>query len=80
MLLAKATDKPVSVQDLKSHPTVRDLETFFAGQMAAETYETQADYPLTQTQNGILVECISHPGSTFYNIPALFKLSEKIDT
>ena len=26
------------------------------------------------------MECISHPGSTFYNIPALFKLSEKIDT
>lgn len=41
--------------------------------------QTQKLYPLPQSQKGILVECISHPNTTVYNIPYLYRLSDKLD-
>ena len=79
VLLAKALNTPVSIQDLRSHPTIEALETLLQEKTQTESYALQADYPLTQTQNGVLIECVSHPDSTIYNIPALFKLSDRID-
>lgn len=79
VMLSKAFDIPVSITDLKNHPTVESLEAFLSSRTGGETYDLQEDYPLTQTQDGILVESISHPGSILYNIPELFKISEKVD-
>ena len=39
----------------------------------------EKSFPLTQTQEGILAECLADPESTGYNVANLFKLSEKVD-
>ncbi|MBR6108400.1 MAG: amino acid adenylation domain-containing protein [Clostridia bacterium] len=80
VLLSNEFSTPVSIGDLKDNPTVKALEAFLAKSEAAEEYGVLDDYPLSETQNGILVECISKPGSTVYNIPYLFRLSDGIDT
>ncbi|MCR5808551.1 MAG: amino acid adenylation domain-containing protein [Clostridiales bacterium] len=79
VLLSKEFGVPVSIGDLKENGTVEALEQFLAGGEASEQYEVLSDYPLSETQNGILVECISKPDSTVYSIPYLFKLSPKVD-
>ena len=43
-------------------------------------YALQKDYPLSQTQLGIYVECMSQQGNTLYNNAILFKLADDIDT
>ena len=79
VLLSSAFDVPVSSKDLREHSTVAALERFFGKAAAAESYDILPDYPITQTQNGIFIECVANPGSTIYNIPYLFRLSDKID-
>ena len=79
VLLSSQFGVPVSIKDLRSHTTVQELEGFFAQSEEAQTYELQPDYPITQTQNGIFVECVANPDSTIYNIPYLFKLAPSID-
>ncbi len=66
-------------KDLKENNTVEKLEQFLLNSGKAETFELQEAYPLTQTQNGIFVECAANPDSTIYNIPFLFKLGEQVD-
>ncbi len=66
-------------KDLKEHNTVERLEKFLANSSQEESFEKQEMYPLTQTQNGIFVECAANPGSTIYNIPFLFRLGEHVD-
>ena len=66
-------------KDLKEHNTVARLEQFLLSSGRGETYEIQGAYPLTQTQNGIFVECAANPGSTIYNIPFLFRLGEGVN-
>ena len=41
--------------------------------------EIQENYPLTNTQEGIFIECTANMGSTIYNIPYLLKLDKKVD-
>ena len=66
-------------KDLKVHNTVEKLEQFIKESKKEESFEKQELYPLTQTQNGIFVECAANTGSTIYNIPFLFRLGEKVD-
>lgn len=66
-------------KDLKENATVEKLERFLLGSAREESFEKQDAYPLTQTQNGIFVECAANPGSTIYNIPFLFCLGENVD-
>lgn len=66
-------------KDLKEHDTVEKLERFLANSSQEEVFAEQERYPLTQTQNGIFVECAANPGSTIYNIPFLFRLGEHVD-
>ena len=80
VMLSKAFDVPVTIKDLREHNTIRSLETFFAESESAETFGLQDDYPITQTQSGIFVECVANPDSTTYNIPFLLKLSDEVDT
>ena len=79
VLLAKEFGVPFTIGDLKANSSVEALERFVLSSEAAEEYEILSDYPLTETQNGILVESIANPGSTVYNIPYLFKLSPKVE-
>ncbi len=80
VLLSNAFGVPVSIKDLREHSTVQELEEFLAQGTDTEAYEIQTDYPITQTQNGIFIECVAHPNTTMYNIPFLFRLSDTIDT
>ncbi|MBO7663715.1 MAG: amino acid adenylation domain-containing protein [Clostridia bacterium] len=79
VLLFRAFGKPISIQDLKNLPTVTQLEAFLKGQAEREEYGIRADYPVTQTQMGVLAESLAHPDTTIYNIPMLFRLSDKTD-
>lgn len=80
VLLSKEFDTVIKINNLKENNTILKLEKFLLSAEKSEKYEVLADYPITQTQNGIFVECAANPGSTIYNIPYLFRLSDKIDT
>ncbi len=77
--LSQEFDAPVKISDIKENPTVRKLEAFLSSSEKNESYEKLADYPITQTQNGIFVECSANPDSVIYNIPVLFKLDSSLD-
>ena len=79
VLLAKAFDVPVTIQELKSHSTVRKLEELLSGGHEAESFDILPDYPLTRTQMGIFTECLMYPGTTIYNIPYACELDENVD-
>ena len=78
--LSEQFDVPVRIQDIRANGTVEKLESFIlSGSAEAKTHELQSDYPLTKTQEGVLVECMTHPDSVVYNIPFLFKLNSSVD-
>ena len=79
ILLSKKYDKSVDNADLKENPTIASLASFLANKEEEKTYEIREEYPLSKTQEGIFVECVSKVNSTNYNIPYLFKLDKKID-
>ena len=69
----------VRIEDIKSHGTVKELESMLSSARTGQDYELLPDYPLTQTQMGIFVECSSSKESVSYNIPVLFRLGETVD-
>lgn len=79
MLSAAFEGAVVRNKDLKEYNTVEKLEKLLLERGEKETFKIQDAYPLTQTQNGIFVECAANPGSTIYNIPFLFRLDEKVE-
>ena len=78
--LAEAFTVPIRIADIKANSTVKKLERFLAAAAPAAVYEKQADYPITQTQNGIFIECMANPESTIYNIPVLVKVADELDS
>ncbi|MBQ6183890.1 MAG: amino acid adenylation domain-containing protein [Clostridia bacterium] len=78
--LSKEFGRSFSNSELASHPTVRSLAASIGGAEREKTYELRDKYPLTKTQEGIFVECTTHPGTTIYNIPLLLKLDPAVDT
>lgn len=80
VMLGTEFDLSVKIEDIKAHDTVRKLESLILSSDSASTYELQDDYPLTQTQMGIFVECSSGQNSLAYNIPVIFHLGEGVDT
>ena len=77
--LANEFQVVIKNKDLQKNDTVQKLEQFLKGARKTESYEKQEAYPLTQTQNGIFVECVANPGSTVYNLPFVFELSDKVN-
>ncbi len=78
-LLAKEFDVNLKINDLKENPTIEKLELFLQNSSKSKTYSIQEVYPLTNTQEGIFIDCTANMGTTVYNLPFLFKLSPKID-
>ncbi len=66
-------------KDLKENNTIELLEKFLTSGSQREDFAKLEAYPLTQTQNGIFVECAANPGSTIYNIPFLFRLGDAVE-
>ena len=79
ILISKAFDIVIKTSDLKSHPTIEMLEGFVQTAGKETKREVQENYPLTNTQEGIFIECTANMGSTIYNIPYLLKLDKKVD-
>ncbi len=48
-------------------------------QETSEKLERQEDYPLSQTQMGIYIECMNRPGEAVYNNPRLYRLGAGVD-
>ena len=79
ILISKAFDIVVKTSDIKSHPTIELLEGFVQTAGRETIREVQENYPLTNTQEGIFIECTANMGSTIYNIPYLLRLDKKVD-
>lgn len=79
-LVSEALGVDITTAKLRESPTIRALAAAFgAKEEVEEKREIREDYPLTMTQQGIYVECFSHPSSTIYNIPLLYRLGKKVD-
>lgn len=78
--LGETFNAPIKIKDINNNATVRKLEAFLKDTAVQTKYEALPDYPLTQTQRGILTECLANEGTTAYNIPLLLKISKRIDT
>ena len=79
ILISKAFDIVIKTSDIKNHPTIQMLEGFVKTAGKESKREVQESYPLTNTQEGIFIECTANMGSTIYNIPYLLKLDKKVD-
>ncbi|MBQ7562906.1 MAG: amino acid adenylation domain-containing protein, partial [Lachnospiraceae bacterium] len=71
--------RPVSFDTLREYDTPALLASYLSEEGDQKDYEIRERYPLTKTQEGIYVECLSHPGTTIYNIPALLRLGRNVD-
>ena len=79
ILISKTFDIVIKTFDIKNHPTIQMLEGFVKTAGKEKAREIQETYPLTNTQEGIFIECTANMGSTIYNIPYLLKLDKKVD-
>ena len=79
ILISKAFDIVIKTSDIKNHPTIELLEGFVQTAEGETIREVQENYPLTNTQEGIFIECTANMGSTIYNIPYLLRLDKKVD-
>ncbi len=79
ILISKAFDIVIKTSDIKDHPTIQMLEGFVQTAGKETKREVQENYPLTNTQEGIFIECTANMGSTIYNIPYLLRLDKKVD-
>ena len=79
ILISKAFDIVIKTSDIKDHPTIQMLEGFVKTAGKETKREIQENYPLTNTQEGIFIECTANMGSTIYNIPYLLKLDKKVN-
>ena len=79
VLLDKQFNVPIKIADLSQNATIRAIERLLCESEESETYETLEDYPLTQTQQGIFVECVANPEATIYNIPMLMHMGKGVD-
>lgn len=79
MLISKEFDIVIKTSDIKDNPTIEKLEGFVQKAGKTSKREIQEIYPLTNTQEGIFIECTANMGTTIYNIPYLFKLDRKVD-
>ncbi|MBO7674915.1 MAG: amino acid adenylation domain-containing protein [Atopobiaceae bacterium] len=69
----------IKTSQLAEGSTVEDLERLIDVAGPARTYELREEYPLSQTQTGILIEVLRYPGTTMYNLPQLYTLDESVD-
>ena len=79
VLLADAFGVSLRIKDLKNNSTIEKLEQLILSLKEVESHSASEDYPLTKTQEGIYIECLSNPNTTSYNVPLLLKLDKEID-
>jgi len=79
--IAECFSLSIQIKDIRQNNTVRKLGALIdsSNNTVLTSHKILPDYPLTKTQEGIMVESLSKPDSTFYNIPLLLKLSDDLD-
>jgi len=77
--LSNAFKVPVSIREIRKYHTAGTLAQYLSKKEQPGENEGLSDYPLTQTQSGILAECLTHPDSVIYNFCSLFRLSDEVD-
>ena len=78
--LSEGFNVSLRIKDIKDNPTIEKLGKLIdSGSSVSRSYDLLPDYPLAKTQEGILVECMSNPGTLIYNIPLLLKLDKSVD-
>ncbi len=80
--LSETFGKALRLSDLKANGTVLALEELLTAENIGETAENRevmSDYPITQTQMGIFVECSAAPDAMNYNMPVLMKLGAGLE-
>lgn len=79
-MIDKTLNRHMTVGDIMQTPTIRALATMLnQSDEKVQTWEKRESYPLSKTQQGILVESLSFEGTTVYNIPYLYKLDDRVD-
>ena len=79
-MIDKRLEKRVTVSDIMRQPTIRALASMLdARSETAAVWEKREFYPLSKTQQGILVESLNYAGTTVYNIPYLYRLDDRVD-
>ncbi|MDR2578930.1 MAG: amino acid adenylation domain-containing protein [Chitinispirillales bacterium] len=75
----------VTVREIMKNPTLLGIENMVISLLLSRKTETtkpkelQADYPLSQSQTGVYLDCLKDPMSIRYNIPFLISLPADID-
>jgi len=78
-LLSNEFDKDIRISDVFDNRTIVEIEALLEETVDEIDLELRDEYPLTMTQMGIFVESMRFIGTTVYNIPFLYKLSDDID-
>ncbi|MCQ2973441.1 MAG: amino acid adenylation domain-containing protein [Bacteroidales bacterium] len=80
VLIANQFGVSIQISDLKENNTIEKLEQFIINNSnQTDEFQILDNYPITKTQEGVFVECLSLPNSTIYNIPLLIKIDQSID-
>ena len=72
----------INFRQLRQYATPEKLEAYLIearNKKEQQTFTKQTVYPLTQTQLGILAECIANPDKTIYNIPCMYRFCGHVD-
>ncbi len=70
----------LGISDLRENESVEKLCRFLNTVAPLKEREKEVFYPISETQKAIFTACLSDTESTLYNIPYLFRLSDKLDT
>lgn len=77
-MINERLNKDIDLKTLKDNKTIENIAKILCEETKDEVYELLTYYPLSKTQEGIFVECVSKKDSTIYNIPVLYEFSKNV--
>jgi acyl carrier protein len=74
-ILLQQYEIKIPVKDILEHPTVREMAQHSKHEKAVQynPYPIRETYPLSESQRGMLIDCLMNRDALQYNIPALLK-------
>ena len=77
--ISEALGIDLKTKDIRTHSTIERLDAYIETLTPKhEEHSQPCDYPLTKTQEGLFVECMTHPDSIIYNIPFLLRIDKAV--
>ncbi len=77
--ISDTLNKTLGLKELSTAETIEEMSALLDARDAEKTIEKREEYALLNNQEGILVDCLSKPDSTMYNIPIFIKLGAGTD-